>query len=91
MEDRHFEDGPETYEMSIDDPKGDDSILPIDIWDMREWLVQDEGIGEALNLIQEIILRWRKRNLMRDFCWEIKRSLSVWRSVGTSRGVKSRR
>ena len=37
------------------------------IWDRRAWTDQRNGVGGALQLNQEGILRWWKRNLMRFF------------------------
>ena len=74
--------------MSTDKPKGDYSRVPIEMWYRRSWIYQGMGVSEALHIIWEIILRWRRRNLMGYYCRLLSWSLSVWRSVGTSIGVK---
>ena len=75
-------------EMSTDNPKGGDSIVPVDIRDRRAWTYQAMGVSEALEIIREGILRWWRRKLMREFCRELRWSSSSWRRFGTSRGVK---
>ena len=54
-------------EMSTDNPKGGDSIVPVDIRDRRAWTYQAMGFSEALEIIREGILRWWRRKLMREF------------------------
>ena len=47
------------------------------------------GVIKALNIIKEVILRWWRRKLMRDFSRVLRQRSSIWRSFGTRRGVKS--
>ena len=75
-------------EMSTDNPEGGYSRVPIYMWYRRAWIYQGIGVSEALNIIWEVMLRWRRRKLMRYYCRVLRWSLSVWRSVGTSQGVK---
>ena len=75
-------------EMRIDETNGSDSIVPIEIWYSRLFTYQGEGVGEFLHLIWEVIPRWWKCNFMRDFCWELRQSSSLWKIVGTSRWLK---
>ena len=76
------------YEMRTDNPKEDYSRVPVEMWYRNAWTYQGMGVSEALNIIWEGMLRWRRRKLMRYYCRVLMWSLSVWRSVGTSRGVK---
>ena len=52
-------------ETRIGNTKGDDSIVPIDIWDRRAWTYKGVGVSEDLNIIWERMMRWRRRKLMR--------------------------
>ena len=38
-------------EMVTNNPKGDESIVPIEIWYRRSWTDQGMGVSEALNII----------------------------------------
>ena len=75
-------------EMSTYNQKGDYSIVPLDMWYSRAWTYQGMIVSEALNIIWEGMLICQIRKLMRYFCWVLWCSLSVWRSFGTSLGVK---
>ena len=55
-------------EMSTDNPKGDDSRLTIDMWYRRACTDQGVVVSEALNIIWEVKLRWRRCKLMKYFC-----------------------
>ena len=52
-------------EISTENPKGDDSRLTIDMWYRRACTDQGVGVSEALNIIWEGMMRWRRRKLMR--------------------------
>ena len=52
-------------ETRTDKPKGDDSRLPIYIWDMRAWTYECVGFRKDLNIIWEGMLRSWRHNLMR--------------------------
>ena len=74
--------------MSTDYLYGDDSMVPIYMWYRRAWTDQDVVVSDALIIIWEGMLRWRRCKLMRYFCRVLRWSSSLWRSVSTSRGVK---
>ena len=76
-----------SYDTSTYNPKGGESIVPIDMCYRRAWTDQGVVFIESLNIIWEGIMRWRRCKLMRYFCQVLRWSLSVWRSVVTSRGV----
>ena len=44
-------------DMRTDNPKRDDSILPIEMWYRRECKDQGVGVRKALNIIQKRIMR----------------------------------
>ena len=71
-------------EMRTYEPKGDESRVPIDMWDSRTLKDQGVVVSEALNNIWEGILRWWRYKLMRELCRVLRWILSSWRSVGTS-------
>ena len=54
-------------EMRTDDPKRDDSRVPIYMWERRAWIDQGMVVSKALNIIWEGMLRWWRRKLMRYF------------------------
>ena len=71
-------------EISTDNPKGGDSRVTIDMWYKRAWTYQGVGFSEALNIIWEGMMRWRRSKLIRYFGRVLRWISSVWRSVGTS-------
>ena len=74
--------------MITDNPKGYYSVVPIEMWYRRAWTYQGMGFSEALYIIREVMLRWRRRKLMRYYCRVLSWSSSVWRRFFTSRGGK---
>ena len=38
-------------DMSTENPKGGDSIVPIEMWYRREWTDQVMGVSRSLNII----------------------------------------
>ena len=54
-------------ETSKDDPKGDDSRVPIYMWYRRSLTYKGVGVIEALKIIWEGIMRWQRFKLMRYF------------------------
>ena len=52
-------------DMSKDDPKGDDSRVPLYMWYRRSLTYKGVGVIEALNIIWEGIMRWQRCKLMR--------------------------
>ena len=68
------------------DQKGDDSRVPVEMWDRRAWEYEGERESGALNVLCESMLIWWRRKLTREFYQVLRRILVTWKRVGSSQG-----
>ena len=54
--------------VRIDVPKGHNSIILEEIWFRSSWGGQSEITRDSIQLLRESMLRWWRRNLVREFC-----------------------
>ena len=67
--------------------KGYESRVLVEIWDRRSWSYEVDMESEALNVLQESMLRWWRRKLTRELSQVIRRNLVSWKRLGYSRGI----
>ena len=67
--------------------KGYDSRVLVEIWDRRSWSYEVDMESEALNVLQESMLRWWRRKLTREFAQVLRRILGSWKHMVSKRGI----
>ena len=62
-------------DLKIDDQKGDDPRVPVEMWDMRAWSYEGYMESKAPNVLRESVLIWWRQKLGREFAQLLRRSL----------------
>ena len=68
--------------------KRDDLRIPVEMWDRSAWSYEGERESGALNVLQEIMLRWWRQKLTREFSQVLRPSLGSSNRVVSSQGIR---
>ena len=75
-------------ELNTDAQKGDDSRVPVGIWDRREWDYEGERESGDLKVLWESMPIWWRRKLTRGFYQVLRRSSGTRKQVDSSQGIR---
>ena len=74
--------------LMTDTPKGDDSIVPVELWNGRARKSQRINMYSVLQQMREIMLKCWRINITKGLCRFLNKKSSAWKKLKWTMKVK---